>query len=138
MHIIRVKSSDTRVVRFLALAEVQLGVVVAAALMGILLAHATGHSYVDQSPRNGKVSLKAVSWERVKKPAEPDAGLSGHEVAILSATYRSVIASGKADNSGLIEFEIPPGTYTLLGASDEPQTVRVQGGQTAKFKLIMH
>jgi len=133
-----VKSSDYGLVRFLALVKVQLGLVASAALIGILLADATGHSYIHQTPPNGKISLKAVSWELVKKLAAPNAGLSGHEVAILNPADSRVIASGTTDSSGLIEFEIPPGTYTLLGASDDPQTVQVQAGQTAKFKLIVH
>jgi len=134
----RVKSSDYPLVQFLALVKVQLGLVVSAALLGILLASATGHSYSQQALPNGKISLKAVSWRLVKKLAEADAGLSGHEVTILNPADRTVIASGTTDSSGLIEFEIPPGTYTLLGASDEPETVQVQAGQTAKFKLIVH
>jgi hypothetical protein len=140
MHIIRAISSGHPLVRFLSLLKVQLGLVVSAGLLGILLASATGHSYPQQALPSGKISLKAVSWRLVKKLAEPDAGLRGHEVTILNPADRTVVASGTTDSSGLIEFEIPPGTYTLLGASDEPETVQVQvqAGQTAKFKLIVH
>ena len=138
MHVMRVKSSDYPLVRFLASVWVQVALVVSAALLGILLAGATGHSYSQQTLPDGKISLKAVSWKLVKKLAEPDAGLSGHEVTILHPADRRLIASGTTDSSGLIEFELPPGTYTLLGASDEPETVQVQAGQTAKFKLIVH
>jgi len=138
MQIMRVKSSDYRLVRFLALVQVQLGLIISAALLGILLASAPGHSYPQRALPNSKISLKAVSWKLVKKLAEPDAGLRGHEVTILNPADRTVIASGTTDSSGLIEFEIPPGTYTLLGASDEPETMQVQAGQTAKFKLIVH
>jgi hypothetical protein len=106
--------------------------------MPILLVYATGYSYLEQSPPNGKVSLKAVSWTLAKKLAEPDAGLSGHQVTIMNPADRSVIASGTTNESSLIEFELPQGTYTLLGASDESQTVQVQAGQTATFKLIVH
>src|ERR1019366_4935493 len=52
--------------------------------------------------------------------------ISGHKVTILNPADRSVIASGTTDNSGIIEFDVPDGTYTLLGASDEPQSVQVQ------------
>jgi hypothetical protein len=110
MHIMRVKSSDYPLVRFLALIKVKAALVVSAALIAILLADATGHSYAHQTSPNGKISLKAVSWELVKRLAEQDAGLSGHEVAILNPVNRSVIASGTTDSSGLVEFEIPPGT----------------------------
>ena len=138
MHIMRVKPYDYRLVRFLALVKVQIGVILGAAILGILLADATGHSYPEQALPNGKISLKAVSWKLVKQLAEPNAGLSGHKVTILNPANRSVIAAGKTDSSGFVEFDIPPGTYTLLGASDEPETVQVRAGQTAKFKLIEH
>jgi hypothetical protein len=76
--------------------------------MPILLVYATGYSYLEQSPPNGKISMKAVSWKLVKKLAEPDAGLSGHQVTIMNPADRSVIASGTTNESGLIEFELPP------------------------------
>jgi hypothetical protein len=125
-------------VRFVALARVHLGLFALTALMGILLENATGYSYLQQDPPDARISMKAVSWRLVKKLAEPDAGLSGHKVTILNPADRSVIASGTTDRSGIVEFEIPHGTYTLLGASDVPQTVQVQAGQTEKFKLIVH
>ena len=93
---------------------------------------------MQQTPPNGKILMKAVSWKLVKKLAEPDAGLKGHKVELLDPLERTVVASGTTDNTGVIEFEIPPGTYTLIGASDEPQVVQVQAGQTDKFKLIVH
>ena len=104
----------------------------------ILLADATGCSYLERTPPNGKISVQAVSWTLVQKLAEPDAGLSGHKVTILNRADRSVIASGTTDSSGIVEFDVPQGTYTLLGASDEPQSVRVQAGQTVRFKLVVH
>jgi hypothetical protein len=106
--------------------------------MVILLADGTGCSYLQGTPPNGKISVQAVSWKLVKKLAEPEAGLSEHDVTILNASDRSVIASGTTDNSGLIEFDVPKGTYILVGASDEPQSVQVQAGQTLKFKLVVH
>ena len=83
----------------------------------ILLADATGCSYLQRTPPLGKISVQAVSWKLVKKLAEPDAGLSGHNVTILNPADRSVIASGTTDSSGLIEFDVPKGTYILVGAS---------------------
>jgi hypothetical protein len=103
-----------------------------------LLASATGCSYLQRTPPNGKISVQAVSWKLVKKLAEPNAGLTGHKVTILSPADQSVIASGTTDSSGLVEFDIRPGTYTLLGASDQPQNVQVQPGQTSNFKLVIH
>ncbi len=104
----------------------------------IPLADAAGCSYLQSTPPNGKISVQAISWELVRKLAEPDAGLSGHRVTILNPEDRSVIASGTTDRSGLIGFEVPQGTYTLVGASDEPQGVQVQAGQTVRFKLVVH
>jgi hypothetical protein len=70
--------------------------------------------------------------------AEPNAGLSGHKVSILNPADKSVVASGTTDSTGIIELDLPPGTYTLIGASDEPQSVHIQSGQTANFKLVVH
>jgi hypothetical protein len=107
-------------------------------VMVVLLTDGTGCSYLQRTSPNGKISVQVVSWTLVKKLAEPNAGLSGHKVTILNPVDRSVIASGITDNSGIIEFELPQGTYTLLGASDEPQRVQVQAGQTVSFKLVVH
>ena len=107
-------------------------------LILILLADAAGCSNLQSTFPDGKISVQAVSWERVKKLAEPDAGLIGHKVTILNPQDRTVIASATTDRSGLTEFDVPQGTYTLIGASDEPQSVQVQPGQTVKFKLVVH
>ncbi len=89
-------------------------------------------------PRNGKIAVEAVSWELVRQMAEADAGLSGYKVTILNPADRSVVASGTTNSSGFIDFDLPEGTYILVGASDEPQRVEVQSGQTTKFKLVVH
>jgi hypothetical protein len=107
-------------------------------VMVVLLVDGTGCSYLQRTPPNGKISVQAVSWKLVKKLAEPNAGLSGHKVTILNPVDQSVIASGITDKSGIVEFEVPQGTYTLVGASDEPQSVQVQAGQTVSFKLVVH
>jgi hypothetical protein len=105
----------------------------------ILLALATGCGSLMQSPPStGKISVDAVSGNLEKKFAEPDAGLRGHKVSILNPADRSIIASGTTDDAGIIEFDLPQGSYLLVGASDEPQTVRVQAGQTVKLKLVVH
>src|SRR5580692_9021142 len=103
----------------------------------ILLVNAAGCSSLGSAP-NGKIVVQTVSWTLVQKLAEPDAGLSGHKVSVLNLTDKSVVATGTTDSSGIIEFDVPPGTYTLLGASDEPETVQVQSGQTTNFKLVIH
>jgi hypothetical protein len=106
-------------------------------IAAILLVNAAGCGPFG-STANGKISVQAVSWTLVQKLAEPDAGLSGHKVTVLNPTDKSVVASGTTDSSGIVEFDVPPGTYTLLGASDEPETVQVQSGQTTNFKLVVH
>jgi hypothetical protein len=106
--------------------------------MAILFADATACSYLERTPQNGKISVQAISWTLVKKLAEPNAGLSGHKVEILNPADRSIVASGTTGSSGVLEFEVPQGTYTLIGASDEPQSVQVQAGQTVTFKLVVH
>jgi hypothetical protein len=103
-----------------------------------LLATASGCSYLQRTPPNGKLSVQAVSWKLVKKLAEPDAGLSGRKVTVLNPADQSVIASKTTDSSGVVEFDLPPGTYTLLGASDQPQSVQIQAGQTTNFKIVVH
>ena len=118
--------------------KAKFGLLFCAVLLAIPLAYKTGYSYLQQTPPIGKISMKAVSWPLAKELAEPDAGLSGHAVTVLDPVERTVVASGTTDSMGLIEFEIPQGTYILLGASDEPQKVQVRAGQTAKFKLIVH
>ncbi|MGA6970435.1 MAG: carboxypeptidase-like regulatory domain-containing protein [Candidatus Binatus sp.] len=107
--------------------------------MVLLLGNATGCSYLEPAPPPpGKISVQAVSWKLVKKLAEPNAGLSGHKVSVLNPTDKSVVASGTTDSTGIVEFDLPPGTYTLIGASDEPQSVQVQSGQTSNFKIVVH
>jgi hypothetical protein len=108
----------------------------------ILLANASGCSYEQQgtvpAPPNGKISVQAVSSELAKKLAEPNAGLSGHKVTVLNPGDRSVVASGTTNGSGFVDFDEPAGTYSLVGASNEPQSVQVQAGKTTNYKLVLH
>jgi hypothetical protein len=108
-------------------------------LFAVVLTHAPGCSYLlGTLPPDGKISVRVISWKRAKKLAESDAGLSGRKVTILNPVDRSVIASGTTHGSGLIEFAVLGGNYILIGASDEPQAVQVQAGQTLTFKLVVH
>lgn len=138
MHLFRLKSPIFRLLPSAASFKTQLRLIIVATLIGVMLVAANGLGYPKQTPPIGKISMKAVSWKLVKELAEPDAGLTRHRVTVVNPADQTVIASGVTDRSGLVEFEIPEGTYTLLGAGDEPQKVRVQAGQTAKFKLIVH
>jgi hypothetical protein len=103
-----------------------------------LLVAASACSYLQPAPPNGKLEVDAVSWKLVKKRAEPDAGLSGRKITVLNPSDQSVVATKTTDSSGIVDFDLPPGTYTLLGASDEPQSVQIQSGQTTNFKIVMH
>ncbi len=101
----------------------------------ILLAFATSCGLTRNPPPTGKISVDAVSGNLEKKFAEPDAGLRGHKVSILNPADQSVIASGKTDDAGMVEFDLPEGTYTLVGARDEPQTVQLGAGQIAEIQV---
>ncbi len=107
-------------------------------VMASLLVNAAGCSYLEPAPANGKITVEAVSYKLVKKLAEPDAGLKGHKVTVLNPADQSVVAAGTTDSSGILAFDLPPGSYTLIGASDEPQSVQVQSGQTSNFKIVVH
>ena len=108
------------------------------ALAASLVTITSGYAYWAEPPVNGKISMKAVSWEQAKILAEPDAGLIGHNVSLVNPEDRTLIASGTTDKLGRVTLEAPAGTYTLLGASDEPETVKVEAGKESKFKLIVH
>ena len=87
---------------------------------------------------NGQISVQVVSWPLVKKLAEPDAGLPGHKVTLLKLADRSVIAEKFTDVYGSVLFDVPAGTYTVLGIGKEPETVTVESGQIVKLKLVVH
>ncbi len=104
-----------------------------------LLAFTIGCSSITRTPsQTGTVSIEAISGKIAQKLAEPDAGLSGHKVTILNPADRSIGASGTTGSTGRLDFDVPEGTYTLVGASDEPQNVQVHAGQTLNFKLVVH
>jgi len=107
-------------------------------LSAVILLLATGCGLTQKPPPTGKISIDAVSGNLAKQLAEPNAGLRGHKVTILNPTDQSVVASGTTDDAGMVEFDLPEGTYTLVGASDQPQTVQLKAGQIAKFKLVTH
>jgi hypothetical protein len=87
---------------------------------------------------NGQITVRAVSWPAVKKLAEPDAPMPGHKVTLLSPADHSVIAEKATDSTGLAVFDVPPGSYVVVGSSDEPERVEVQPGQTVNLKIIKH
>jgi hypothetical protein len=107
-------------------------------VMIVLFANATGCSYLRGTLPDGKIAVEVVSSKLAKKLAEPDAGLSGRKVTILNPADQSVVASGTTDSSGLLDFDLAPGTYTLVGMGDGPTPVQVLAGQTESFKLVVH
>jgi len=85
-----------------------------------------------------QISVKAVSWELVKKYAEPGAGLVGHKITIVDASNGQTVAEKLTDNLGYAIFNVPAGSYKIIGVGAEPQNVVVSPGQTVGFKLIVH
>jgi len=86
----------------------------------------------------GHISVKAVSWKLVKKYAEPEAGLAGHKITIIDPSDGRVVAEKLTDNLGYAIFDVPAGSYTIMGIGGEPQNVIVSPDQTIGFKLIVH
>jgi hypothetical protein len=84
------------------------------------------------------ISVKAVSWKLVKKYAEPEAGLVGHKITIVDPSDGRTIAEKLTDNLGYAIFDVPAGSYTVIGVGAEPQNIVVSPGQTVGFKLIVH
>jgi hypothetical protein len=84
------------------------------------------------------ISVKAVSWKLVKKNAEPEAGLVGNRITIIDSSDGRVVAEKLTDDLGYAIFDIPAGSYTVMGIGGEPQRVVVSPGQTVEFKLIVH
>ena len=87
---------------------------------------------------NGQISVQVVSWPLVKKLAEPDAGLPDQKVTLLKVTDRSVIAEKFTDVYGNVLFDVPAGTYTVLGIGMGLENVTVGAGQRVKLKLVVH
>jgi hypothetical protein len=87
---------------------------------------------------DGHISVKAVSWERVKKYAEPEAGLVGHQITVVDPADQGIVGEKLTDNLGYATFDVPAGSYNVLGIGSEPVNVVVQPGQTVGLKLIVH
>ena len=82
--------------------------------------------------------MQVVSWPLVKKLAEPDAGLPGHKVTLIKLADHSVIADKITDVYGTVLFDVPAGTYIVLGIGMEPENVTLESGQIVKLKLVVH
>jgi hypothetical protein len=86
----------------------------------------------------GHISVKAVSWKLVKKYAEPEAGLVRHKITIVDPSDGRIVAEKLTDDLGYAIFDVPAGSYRVMGIGGEPQNVVVSPGQTVGFKLIVH
>jgi len=69
------------------------------------------------------ISVKAVSWKLVKKYAEPEAGLVAHKITIIDPRDGRVVAEKSTDDLGYAIFDLPAGSYTVMGIDGEPQNV---------------
>ena len=108
------------------------------ALAGLaILAGPPGCAYLGKQT-DGQISVKVVSWSKVKKLAEPDAGLPGHKITVMKPVDHSVVDSKATDADGIAVFAVPAGNYLVRGASDEPETVTVESGKAVNLKLIEH
>ena len=87
---------------------------------------------------NGQIMVQVVSWPLVKKLAEPDAGLPNQKVTLLKVTDRSVIAEKFTDTYGNVLFDVPAGTYTVLGIGMGLANVTIGPDQKVKLKLVVH
>src|SRR5271154_5472147 len=104
-----------------------------------MLASAISCASLSHQP-TGRISVQVVSWPLVKKLAEPDAGLPGYKVTILKPSDNSLVAEKLTGPYGIAAFDLPAGTYRVLGVgfSNEPDNVTVEAGQVASLKLVMH
>jgi hypothetical protein len=105
--------------------------------MVVLLAGGTSCGLLNRQP-NGRISVKVVSWPLVKKFAEPDAGLPGHKVTLINTEGHSVVAQKTTDAYGEVVFDVPAGTYSVLGVGDQPEDVKVYPDRVVSLKLIVH
>ena len=91
------------------------------------------------SPKpTGHISVKAINWKVAKENAEPEAGLPGQMITIANRSDARVVAQKLTDNLGYAVFDVPAGSYKVMGLGGEPQTADVSQGQTVEFKLVVH
>lgn len=90
-----------------------------------------------QAPPNGQISIVVVSWPLTKKLVVPEAGLPNHKVTLVDPADHSVIATERTGKDGTVLFDLPPGTYEVLGAGD-PRLVHLASAEQVNLKLIIH
>jgi hypothetical protein len=86
---------------------------------------------------NGQISIFVVSWPLTKKLVVPEAGLPNHRVTLVDPSNQSVIATELTRQDGTVLFDLPPGTYEILGVGD-PTTVHLGPAQQVNLKLVIH
>jgi hypothetical protein len=73
-----------------------------------LISFVSGCSLFTSQPRaQGQIVVEAVSWQLVKKYAEPDAGLPGHKVVVEKEEDHSVVAEKTTDATGIWYSMLP-------------------------------
>lgn len=90
-----------------------------------------------KAPPNGQISVFVVSWPLTKKLVVPEAGLPNHKVTLVDPADHSVIATERTGKDGTVLFDLPPGTYEVLGAGD-PRLVYLASAEQVNLKLIVH
>jgi hypothetical protein len=104
-----------------------------------MLASASSCASLRHKP-TGRISVQVVSWPLVKKLAEPDAPLPGYKVTILKRSDHSLVDQKLTGPYGTAVFDLPAGTYSVLGIgfSNEADNVTVEAGQVVSLKLVVH
>jgi hypothetical protein len=59
-----------------------------------------------------------------------EARLVGHKITIVDASDGRIVAEKLTDDLGYAMFDVPAGSYKVMGVGGEPQNVLVSPGQT--------
>jgi hypothetical protein len=111
------------------------------AALSLIVASIAGCGSMSQAepkaPSNGQISVFVVSWPLTKRLVVPEAGLPNHKVTLVDPADHSVIATERTGKDGTVLFDLPPGTYEVLGAGD-PRLVHLASAEQVNLKLIIH
>jgi hypothetical protein len=103
----------------------------------VLAVTATECSSMTPPEPNGQISIFVVSWPLTKKLVVPEAGLPNHKVTLVDPSDQTVIATELTRRDGTVLFDLPPGTYEVLGAGN-PRIVYLEPAERVNLKLIIH
>jgi len=121
------------------LLKVQIGLEILAIGIASLfaVAIASGCGSMNRHQTNGQISIFVVSWPLTKKLVVQEAGLPDHKVTLVDPSNSSVVATEFTRQDGTVLFDLPPGTYEILGAGD-PTTVYLNPAEHVNLKLVIH